>query len=224
MIDMNGKTIVYKLFHKNKLVYIGQTINLQSRLENHLRSKVFDAVSYLIVDTVDADAIEAYLIIENSPPLNKTVVHRLFPEGKQRFLSKYSDIDFFVLPSIPVKRDSYRKQPKTSESFSEDVRDLSYIPIPMQLIGGCCLKNVDNSEQVFLSYIDILIIACMHKSGVSATQDKIAEDAGVDRKTVNRLFSKTSAIVNEQGSKGKWFMDFNSLLQANIQITVPTKT
>lgn len=65
---------IYKLFNKGDLVYIGSTINLNNRAKDHRNAgKVFDEVKIALVSEKEKLILENYLILQEQPPLNKTV-------------------------------------------------------------------------------------------------------------------------------------------------------
>ena len=62
---------VYFLFNKDNLIYIGQSINIFRRLNQHIKNKNFDSYSFIKCDT-DSEAIdlEKMLIKKYRPTLN----------------------------------------------------------------------------------------------------------------------------------------------------------
>lgn len=69
---------VYFLFDKEKLVYIGSTINLYNRLCQHKEKKKFewDSYSYESVHPEDLYSKERQSIMKFNPPMNKQVKSR----------------------------------------------------------------------------------------------------------------------------------------------------
>lgn len=63
---------IYFLCRENRIVYIGQTVNLASRLGQHVMSKHFDRIFYFEVAARDLKELEAELIEYYDPELNKT--------------------------------------------------------------------------------------------------------------------------------------------------------
>lgn len=62
---------IYFLFQSNELIYIGQTVSLLMRLDNHQKTgKSFDEVAVMQVDWKELNMIEAINIIHYSPKLN----------------------------------------------------------------------------------------------------------------------------------------------------------
>jgi excinuclease UvrABC nuclease subunit len=67
------KPVVYALFKKGELLYIGQSVNLAGRLYAHSNKAVrvwWDEVWYQEVPKCRMNEIEAYLIKQCSPPFN----------------------------------------------------------------------------------------------------------------------------------------------------------
>jgi hypothetical protein len=62
---------VYFLFDKGKIVYIGQTNELNSRVHSHTKNKEFDRVVAIPVDGRFINAVEKGLIKFFSPPMNR---------------------------------------------------------------------------------------------------------------------------------------------------------
>jgi hypothetical protein len=63
---------IYFLCKDDRIVYIGQTINLQNRLGQHILTKGFDKVYYMEVREDELNRIEAELISYYDPELNRT--------------------------------------------------------------------------------------------------------------------------------------------------------
>lgn len=198
IIDRKKEAVVYKLFSGDSLIYIGQTVNLQSRLDDHSKNKVFDKVEYFYIDKEDVDCVEAYLIMEHNPPQNKSVRSVLFSAGRDAFAKKYSECVPHIIQDCCSK---FLGEPVNCLDDFDAVGEETLITdaenclsIPTNLSGGCFVENVSTGHSVRLSYLDILVIATMQKIGEPATQDYIASESRVDRKTVNRLISKLTKI------------------------------
>jgi len=78
---------VYFLCLNNEIVYIGQSVNVSSRIAQHFEAKEFDSVFYIPVPPCDLDRFETALIKYYQPILNK----RLVPLSAHR--AKYLGID-----------------------------------------------------------------------------------------------------------------------------------
>lgn len=70
---------VYFLIDNSEIVYVGQALNLQNRLEMHKLDKTFSRVSWLLVPRNMINTIEAYYINELKPKYNKA-----YPKQKAR--------------------------------------------------------------------------------------------------------------------------------------------
>lgn len=65
---------VYKLMHNSEVVYVGQSVNLYSRLGTHLSSsKVFDECEYEECRVEELDSKETQAIIAHKPKYNKDI-------------------------------------------------------------------------------------------------------------------------------------------------------
>lgn len=65
---------IYFLWHKGKVVYVGQTVNLFHRLGVHLSGdKLFDEYSYLECDKSELNKLEAGYIVELNPVYNTSL-------------------------------------------------------------------------------------------------------------------------------------------------------
>ena len=63
---------IYFLCRDNKIVYIGQSINVTTRMGAHITTKGFDRVFYMEVKKEDLNRVERELISYYNPELNKT--------------------------------------------------------------------------------------------------------------------------------------------------------
>lgn len=61
---------VYFLIHEKKVVYVGQSINVFSRIFTHTQSKEFDSYVFVPCDKDMLDKLESLYIHFLSPPLN----------------------------------------------------------------------------------------------------------------------------------------------------------
>lgn len=64
------QSCVYFLSLNGKVVYVGQSVNLGSRLSEHVRGKTFDSVFYLPVPRNALNDVEGHFIRALRPPLN----------------------------------------------------------------------------------------------------------------------------------------------------------
>ena len=74
---------VYFLIKNEEIVYVGQSINVHSRITQHLASKDFDSVSFIACEKEHLDLLESMYILAFSPKLNGNP-----PFGLQAVLSK----------------------------------------------------------------------------------------------------------------------------------------
>jgi len=68
----NAGSCVYFLCKDDRVVYVGKSVNIQSRLQQHLKEKEFDKVYYIRVSPSQLDTVESALIAMLRPVLNKT--------------------------------------------------------------------------------------------------------------------------------------------------------
>lgn len=63
---------IYFLLHRNRVVYIGQTLNLVSRISQHIAAerKVFDEVRYMAMPSGNMNLVERELITRLKPKYN----------------------------------------------------------------------------------------------------------------------------------------------------------
>jgi hypothetical protein len=61
---------VYFLFYKKELVYIGQSVDIEKRIQEHTQNKVFDEYSYKRVCERDLNKVEKACIEYYNPKLN----------------------------------------------------------------------------------------------------------------------------------------------------------
>lgn len=83
---------VYRLMKAGRTVYIGQSVDILSRVTTHAAEKDFDEFSYALVDggRQALNEIEAALITLEQPPENRlATLPRWTPEEAQAVLDKY---------------------------------------------------------------------------------------------------------------------------------------
>lgn len=61
---------VYFLVAGERVIYVGQSVNVFSRVGSHLESKVFDRAFYLPLPNAELDLVESAFISWLAPPLN----------------------------------------------------------------------------------------------------------------------------------------------------------
>ncbi|CAM0102771.1 hypothetical protein PODOV084v1_p0041 [Vibrio phage 340E47.2] len=72
-LNPSDVTCVYFLIRDSKIVYVGQTINLEVRLTTHRQSKDFDSYNFIEVESEHADFVESVYIHALRPELNSDV-------------------------------------------------------------------------------------------------------------------------------------------------------
>lgn len=106
--------IVYKLFLKGELVYIGSTTDINSRLSAHAKDKVFDNVNICLTESKDYMLkLEQKLILVTSPPLNKGC--NLSDANK--YCGNLEDEQF-------IEYEDYYQELKVKPSQSRQIQDL----------------------------------------------------------------------------------------------------
>ena len=69
-IPVNSACGIYFLIHEKKIVYVGQSVNVYSRIFTHTQSKEFDSYVFVPCDKDMLDKLESLYIHFLSPPLN----------------------------------------------------------------------------------------------------------------------------------------------------------
>jgi predicted GIY-YIG superfamily endonuclease len=72
---INSKYIIYFLFQDDKLIYIGKTTSLFSRLSGHKGDKRFNYISILEVSKEEYKETEIYYINKYKPECNISLIH-----------------------------------------------------------------------------------------------------------------------------------------------------
>lgn len=115
---------VYFLFRDGEVVYVGQSINIASRVYSHIKEgkKDFDCYSFFECSCKDLDRLEAALICKFDPEYNATI-----PPG-QGFMSLHQWTQYRQLAGHHVKRfiDKTGCIPKKKWYSSEEI-DALYI-------------------------------------------------------------------------------------------------
>lgn len=99
---------VYRLISKGDIVYVGQSINISSRVGQHFKDKVFDTVELCACPNKDfMDTLENYEIFLNMPKYNKDLkVHLVnkFKEDPFEYEFKdFKEVEYDFIPCIPIK-------------------------------------------------------------------------------------------------------------------------
>ncbi len=69
-LPIKPKAVVYFLFENDCLVYIGQSVNVLSRLKDHARLKSFDSIALVECERHALNEVEALYIDKYKPTLN----------------------------------------------------------------------------------------------------------------------------------------------------------
>ena len=90
-IDHDDSVKVYFLLDGGCVVYVGQSINLDVRIQAH-SSKRFDNIAFISIPHKCANDVEAHYIIKFQPKYNKTIpTNNLFMSDKE-IIKRISDI------------------------------------------------------------------------------------------------------------------------------------
>ena len=79
---------VYFLVANGSIVYVGQSVNVLSRVGSHMESKIFDQVFYLPLPEAEYDAVESAFIRWLRPPLNGNPGPNVDPREAQAALAR----------------------------------------------------------------------------------------------------------------------------------------
>jgi len=84
---------VYILLAVDRVLYVGQTACLASRIGNHFHSEIpFSRIEFIpLADEKARLELERQLIVRFNPPLNKTMRHRAFNRSKDANPRPYGD-------------------------------------------------------------------------------------------------------------------------------------
>jgi hypothetical protein len=83
---------VYFLSRKGEVVYVGQTCDLESRVNSHRQQKRFDEVCFFEPDGDRVEHVEAALIKALRPPLNFSNFRLELSDRDQKLISKYAPL------------------------------------------------------------------------------------------------------------------------------------
>ena len=83
----DAQSCVYVLYHLDSVVYVGQSVNLQGRLLGHKSDrKAFDSFSFVSVDVLLLDQVEASTIVKLNPSMNKSLPNNSGFTSSQRVI------------------------------------------------------------------------------------------------------------------------------------------
>jgi len=63
---------IYFLLQENEVVYVGQTVNLHTRIKNHKKTKEFNKINWIQIPIKWLEYAETYYIIKFNPKYNKS--------------------------------------------------------------------------------------------------------------------------------------------------------
>lgn len=96
--------IIYILLLGNRVMYVGQTIAFEKRMESHAQSKVFDNVYMKFVDRVDLDKEEKAAVLKYKPALNVLLIdnaHLSFEERlEEATITRDTDFSDFYTDTL----------------------------------------------------------------------------------------------------------------------------
>lgn len=181
---------VYKLYNNDSLVYVGVTKDLYKRFEHHGKDKVFDNARYITIeDRVYAEKLESYLITTLKPPMNKCVSRTGFDSmcfdeyTDDTRWQRICDLSGFLNP----------------RALSVTKNNDGCVPVYTSVIQSKKVVNTSTGVERTLSSEDKILycyMLCMYKEYSSKgrlfceTQQTIADEVGVEVKTVNRGIKK----------------------------------
>ena len=118
---------VYFLYDNENLVYIGSTLRLHSRMDAHLKSKVFNHIFYIPIKKSKLRQVEASLIKFYKPPYNSEAwLNAKNPSIKPISIEQLTELEIEVnFPSQFIERtdlgfDGYVKKFKQDEKNKKD--------------------------------------------------------------------------------------------------------
>jgi hypothetical protein len=99
---------VYFLVKGKSVVYVGQSVGLPGRIQNHVQGKEFDRVFYVAVPRRDLDAVEAAFIRVLRPPLNGTHNGPAVEasDADRRLIARYTDQAARIAAVVPLTGDA----------------------------------------------------------------------------------------------------------------------
>lgn len=136
----NQQIVVYILYLKNKIIYIGQTHDIDGRISQHKTDKYFTSFSYFPVhDQTEALALEWYLIKKYMPLFNDH-------DGRS-----YKAFEYFMNEELKNKYSVYHRA-YISENDFHDIVSKEYDD------GPSCLTEKEKYEMRFkgLNLLDFI--------------------------------------------------------------------
>ena len=178
---------VYRLLKDKEIVYIGKTINLQRRVEQHLLDKDFDEVQYCCLDSKeDMDSVESVLIYQLIPKLNKK-----FEKYSYVLAAKDRELDniltWVTLDTLPdiretkinsmkrkilaniVSGNKIKAEPPIEVKEKQD----EYYQLSKNLLSATSVNNLINKEVLVLSWFHKMLYTHMRDQYISCTNKGI---------------------------------------------------
>lgn len=164
---------IYILYFKNKIVYVGQTTHIKSRISTHDKSRIsidgmtkkdkyFDSFSFFIVNnSIESNAIEYYLINKYKPPFN----------GNNGCEWKAFDKNVFtdeILEKYDIKRCDDRRflDKKTNHIYGYNTKSSNKILIDIiaKEYDECPIIKTEE-EEYEEGFIGLNLLDAIHKKG-----------------------------------------------------------
>jgi hypothetical protein len=175
---------VYCLYQDSKIVYVGSTTNLDSRLLSHSRQKTFNKVKFCHVHSQEAMLdLEQYYISRYKPVYNK--------QGKVRDVIDYIG----VLPLWEYVDDEVLRYLNIKQDFSQVETLFDELVAPREFLSA---KEFDVSgTAVKLNLVEKMVYLCIRFYYLEKleipTYPQIANQFDCDSKTISRVFTKLKA-------------------------------
>ena len=103
-IDFSQKIGIYFLCHYNKIIYIGQSIDIDGRLRSHLKDKKFNKVFFIPCLKKELENLEIFYIEKYKPILN--IANNPDRDTKKKRQIKYF-LAFCPKETTPKNRQEY---------------------------------------------------------------------------------------------------------------------
>jgi len=113
--NISGGSGIYFLVHDNRVVYVGQSLNVISRSFGGHNDKTFDGVAYIIVeDNIHLNNLEAYFIGKFKPKYNSSI-----PSNKLGLSKKHLTKEFDFEKVNHLIENQYGKLEMTGVKFKD---------------------------------------------------------------------------------------------------------
>jgi len=151
-IDVYG---IYNIFNKDELIYIGKTINFQSRLRNHMSTKTWkNEITHISIaeckNKIDMDIYEKYYINKLNPKYNKAIVYGEQPTFKIDELNfKIFGVNEFFKPKGSKITESKNKTKNISVCDQRRNKINELIKNSIEIVEG---EKVDFLNTTFLNF------------------------------------------------------------------------